>query len=243
MTVGSHSIRGRAALVTGASRGIGRAVALALAAEGCDVALLARGVEGLQETARACEAHDVQALCLAVDLTDDASLQAAVVRAVEAFEGIDILVNNAGIMLRDTVPDADPDDWDRMLDVNLRAVMRLTRLTLPHMGRADRGVIVNISSIAGKVTYSGGAGYCASKHGLLGFTGALFEDVRERGIKVCAVCPGFVRTDMVGEGRNLDPSKMIQPEDVAEAVLFVAKFPGTACPTELTLRPQRTPYV
>jgi NAD(P)-dependent dehydrogenase (short-subunit alcohol dehydrogenase family) len=108
--------------------------------------------------------------------------------------------------------------------------------------RDRRRAIINIASISGKMSFGGAAVYAASKHALVGFTGSLYEDVREAGIKVCAICPGFVNTGMASRNPDLDPSRMIQPEDVARAVLFVACFPETGCPTEIVIRPQRSPY-
>lgn len=236
-------IRGSVALVTGASRGIGRAVAVALAREGCDLALVARGAEGLEETAESCRAEGARCLTIAVDLANTAAIPAVVERCVEALGRIDILVNNAGIYgRRGPSQEADPAMWDAVVDLNLRTAMHLTRAALPHIIEAPRGAVIHIASVAGKMAFGGGAAYTASKHGLVGFAGALYEDVREHGVKVCAICPGFVNTPMVAS-RGLDAARMIQPEDVADTVSFVATFPDTGCPTEILLRPQRTPYV
>jgi NADP-dependent 3-hydroxy acid dehydrogenase YdfG len=126
--------------------------------------------------------------------------------------------------------------------VNIKALMHLTRHALPHLMRQPRSAVVNISSIAGKMGFAGGGAYCASKHAVMGFSEAVFEDVREHGVKVCAICPGYVRTELISARGGLDAAKMLQPEDVADAVLYVARCADTACPTEIVLRPQRTPY-
>jgi 3-oxoacyl-[acyl-carrier protein] reductase len=236
-------VRGQKALVTGASRGIGRAIALALADAGLDVALLARDRKALESLAREVESKGVRALALPCDVTDRDAAKRAVDRAAETFGSLHVLVNNAGVMGRGAAHDLDLETFDHVLDVNVRAVASMTRFALPHILRSGPGsrAVIHIASVAGKMTFPGGAAYCASKHAVLGFTGSVFEDVREHGVKVSAICPGFVATDMVSD-RGLDMAKMIQPEDVAEAVLFVVSFPGTGCPTEIEIRPQRTPY-
>lgn len=237
----SERLKGAIALVTGASRGIGRAIALGLAEAGCDVAVAARSVEALEEVAGACREKGVRALVLPLDLTELEAIPSAVERCVEELGGLSVLVNNAGMGGGGAADATDPEVWDRMIDVNVRALMHLTRYALPHIERAEarRGVI-NIASISGKMSFAGGGGYCATKHAVVGFSHSVFEDVREKGIKVCAICPGYVNTPMV-EGRGLDLAKTIQPEDIARTVRFVLEFPETGCPTEILVRPQRSP--
>ena len=236
-------LKGRVGIVTGASQGIGRAVAIALATEGMALGLFSRNEAALQETAAAADAMGARVLVHPLDLRDRGALAPAVAAVHERFGRLDVLVNNAGVYgERGPAHAADLSTWDTVLDVNLRGPMHLTRHALDHIVRSPGGAVINIASIAGKMTMGGGAAYTTSKHGVVGFTGALFEDVRERGVKVAAICPGFVNTEMVGT-RGLDASKMIQPEDVARTVLFVLTFPGTGCPTEIVLRPQRTPYL
>ncbi len=125
------TIRGRTALVTGAGRGIGRAIAVALAKEGCSVALLARGAEELDETAHQCQGHGVETLCLPADITETGAIEEAIARCAEGMGGLNILVNNVGLFHWGSALDADPDAWDRLIDVNLRAAMRATRRALP----------------------------------------------------------------------------------------------------------------
>ena len=238
----SDALEGRVAIVTGASRGIGRALADALAEAGMDVALFARSEEALEETAAAVEAAGGRALAYPIDLSTPAAMVPALATVRKVLGRIDVVVNNAGVYgTRGPAQDAELAMWDTVLDVNLRAMMHLTRHALDDIVRSPAGAVVNIASIAGKMTMGNGAAYTTSKHGVVGFSGALFEDLRERGVKVCAICPGFVNTDMVGS-RGLDAAKMIQPEDIARTVLFVLNFPTTGCPTEIVLRPQRTPY-
>jgi 3-oxoacyl-[acyl-carrier protein] reductase len=132
-------------------------------------------------------------------------------------------------------------DWDRTLATCLRAPMVLTRLVLPDMLAHGRGAIVNIASIAGKQGRGGEAAYAASKFGLIGFTQSLFEEVRDHGIKVVAICPGLVDTELIPQNRRVDRAKFLQPADIAEAVHDVLTSPLRACPTEIVLEPQYDP--
>ncbi len=120
--------------------------------------------------------------------------------------------------------------------------MILSKLVLPQMMERGEGSIINISSVSGKSGQANGSAYSASKFGLMGFTQSLYEEVREYGIRVAAICPGFVDTPLIPQMRRMDRSKMIRPEDIAQTVLFVLTSPPTACPVEITVRPQRTPY-
>lgn len=229
-----------AALVTGAGRGIGRAIALMLAREGCDVGLIARDADALRRTQAECESHGVRALPLAMDLSEIASLPSAIELCVQAFGGLHVLVNNAGIHQFASAIDADLDVWDRMLDVNLRAAMHATRLALPHIvagaQAGQRGAVFFISSLGGKFTAPTNAGYAAAKHALTGFGGSVFEDVRDFGVKVCVIYPGWTNTGLLADW--LRPDEVIQPEDVAEAVRFVIASAPTVCPTEIVLQTQ-----
>jgi 3-oxoacyl-[acyl-carrier protein] reductase len=237
-----RSVAGKAALITGAGRGIGRAIARVLAEEGCDLALVSRTKSELEETAGLCANRGVQVITCVADVTDRAALSRAFKRATATLKGLDILVNNAGTGRPIAVGEADWDEWSRMIDVNLKASMEATRLAVPHLMQRSNGTIVFIASVSARITYAGGSAYCASKHGILGFAGAVFEDVRRHGVRVCSICPGLVNTGLV-EGIGADPKAIIQPEDVAEAVRFVVKFPGHVCPTEIVLRAQMPPWV
>jgi short-subunit dehydrogenase len=233
-------LEGHAALVTGAGRGIGRAMALMLAREGCNVALVARHADALRETQAQCESHGVQALTLALDLGETSLIASAMDACVEAFGGLNVLINNAGMHQFASALDADLAVWDRMLDVNLRAAMHATRLALPHIvagARAGRrGAVIFVSSLGGKFTAPTNAGYAATKHALTGFGGSVFEDARDFGVKVCVIYPGWTNTGLLADW--LKPDEVIQPEDVAEAARFVIAAAPTVCPTEIVLQPQ-----
>lgn len=234
-------LHNRTALVTGASRGIGRAVAVALAEAGCRLALGARDAAALEETAGQCRDHGTSAHVVPVDIARREDCRYLIDEAAGRLGRLDILVNNAGLSGSGRAGETAPEDWDQTMAVNTRAPMDLTTLALPYLRRSEAGAIIFLASIAGHMSFGGGGAYCASKHAVRGFAGSVFEDVRELGIKVCTLSPGFVNTGLVA-GKDLDTDKMIQPEDIARTVLFALETPDTVCPTEIVLRPQRTPY-
>jgi short-subunit dehydrogenase len=232
------NLRGKVALVTGAGRGIGRAIAISLAKSGCHVHLTARSVLQLAEVQQ--ELRDIgdSAVAIQADLTRDDDLR----NLVDSCGAVDFLINNAGWGKRAPVVKGNIDDWDRMFRVNLRAPMILAKRLLPKMIAKGEGAVINIGSVSGKTGEANGAAYAASKFGLIGFTQSLYEEVREHGIKVAVILPGYVDTPLIPPNRQLDRSKMIQADDVAQAVHYVLTSPATCCPVEITVRPQRTPY-
>lgn len=236
------SLQDKVCIVTGAGRGIGRAIAQAAAENGCRVVLASRTAGELEALQAAIVERGGQASPFPADLSGEKDLAALVEHTLDRFGTIDFLVNNAGWGVKADVVKSKVEDWERTFRVNLLAPMILSRLVLPTLITRGTGAIVNVSSISGRVGQAGSAAYAASKFGLIGFSQSLFEEVREQGIKVAAILPGFVDTDMIPPVKYLDRSRMIQPEDVAQAVLFVLAAPPTACPVEITVRPQRTPY-
>ena len=235
------NLAGKVAVVTGASSGIGRVIAVSLAESGCSLALIGRSQSRLKETAMLCEKSKAATLVRAFDIANTAEIPKAIAEITGTLGGLDILINSAGIGGKNSVAEADLTEWDQVIDVNLRALVHWTRLSLPHMTQAGWGAVINIASIAGKQSFGNSGIYCATKHGVVGLTGSLFEDVREKNIKVCAICPGFVDTPLVS-GPKLDRGKMIAPEDIANTVQYVLSCPETVCPTEIILRPQHSPY-
>ena len=228
----------KVALVTGAGRGIGRAIAIALAKAGCTVYLTARTAPELISVQQEILAAKGEARVVQADLTRDDDLHSL----VQACGPVDFLINNAGWGKRASVVRSRVDDWDQTFRVNLRAPMILAKEFLPAMIEKGEGAVINIGSVSGKSGEANGAAYSASKFGLIGFTQSLYEEVREHGIKVAVILPGFVDTPMIPPVKHLDRSKMIQADDVAQAVLYILNAPATACPVEITIRPQRTPY-
>jgi 3-oxoacyl-[acyl-carrier protein] reductase len=237
-----QSLDGKVALVTGAGRGIGKAVALSLAKLGCRLVLAARTTVELEKARLDIQNDKGIAIAIPTDLTRDEDIDALVRESEREFGGVDILINNAGWGKRASVVRAKIEDWDQTLRVNLRAPMLLAQKFLPAMLAKGEGAVINISSVSGKSGEANGAAYSATKFGLIGFTQSLFEEVRERNIKVAVILPGFVDTPMIPPVKHLDRSKMIQADDVAQAILYILKAPATACPVEITIRPQQTPY-
>lgn len=230
-------------LVTGASHGIGRAVALSLARKGCNLALVARNHDELQKTAELCRNHTEKVIAIAFDLCRLNEIKGLIDKICTSLSGLDVLINNAGIGYHGRVGEVDISRWEKLIDLNLKSLIILSHFAVKQIEKNSEGAIINIASIAGKSSYGGSAAYCASKHGVVGFSGSLFEDVREKNIKVCAICPGYVNTPMVQGRSGLDYSKMIDPHDIAFAVNFVLESSATGCPTEITIRPQKTPYL
>lgn len=230
------------AIVTGAGRGIGKAIALLLARSGATVVLAARSADQLQAVADEIRKESGEALALPTDLTHDPEIEKLVRDSLERYGAVDYLINNAGWGRTGPVAKARVEDWDRTLQVNLRAPMILSRLLLPAMMEKRAGAVVNIASISAKAAQANSAAYSASKAALLAFSQSLYEEVREYGIKVTAILPGFVDTPLIPAGAKLERDKMIHPEDIAQAVLFVLTSPARSCPVEITVRPQRSPY-
>jgi 3-oxoacyl-[acyl-carrier protein] reductase len=230
------------AVVTGAGRGIGRAVAINLAQSGCRVILTARTPAQLEKVQQEILALGGEAIFIAADLTRDEEIDRLFEESNRRWQPADILINNAGWGKRAPVVKARHEDWDQTFRLNIRAPMILAKSVLPKMIEKGEGAVINIGSISGKTGEANGAAYAASKFGLIGFTQSLYEEVREHGIKVAVILPGFVDTPLIPPNPRLDRSKMIQPADVAQAVHYILTSPPTCCPVEITLRPQKSPY-
>jgi len=242
-SMSNKPLENKVALITGASSGIGRAVALRLGESGVHCALAARREEALKEVGSEIEKLGSKALVVKTDVTSEKDLETLVKQTISVLGRIDILINNAGIYVRGKVEDIDKGQLENMLAINLVAPMILTKLALPHLKKQSGSAIINVASIAGKTGFGGLSAYCASKFALRGFSEALFEEVREQGIKVCALCPGFIKTPLVAGSKGLDDEKMIPVEDVAQTVLDVLLLSDKTCPTEITIRPQYPPYL
>lgn len=242
MNTSASHLEGKIAVVTGAGRGIGRAIAVTLARSGCRVVLAARSGAQLESVQKEIQSIGGDALSVPADLTRDEDINRLIETVHDSWGNADILINNAGWGKKAPIVRAKIEDWDQTFRLNLRAPMMLSRLVLPEMIAKGNGAIINIASISGKTGEANAAAYAASKFGLIGFTQSLYEEVREHGVKVAVISPGYVNTPLIPETRHLDRSKMIQAEDIAEAVRFILTSPATCCPVELTVRPQRTPY-
>lgn len=230
-------LRGRNAIVTGSSRGIGRGIALALAREGVNIVLnYLSNRDAAMRTARDIRELGVDAIIVQGDVSRYSDAENIFKRAVEAFDRIDILVNNAGIFKYIYFTDLTPDDWDRMMKVNLYGVFNMTRLVVPHMIENGGGVIVNISSIASSIRSSkalphpGRVAYITSKSAVNGFTLALAMELAKYNIRVNAVAPGLTDTDLIRLLPNLDErvkevplGRIGEPSEIGDTVVFICK--------------------
>jgi NADP-dependent 3-hydroxy acid dehydrogenase YdfG len=234
------NIAGKVAVVTGAGRGIGRAIAVELGRMGARVGLVARGVAGLEETARMIGDG---AQIIPADVRRRDEVHKFIDRAASTLGPLDILVNAAGMGVFGLVTEFSDEDYDAILDTNLRGIFLASRYVLPSMISRGAGDIVNIASIAGKVGTAKRAVYCASKFGVIGFSQALAEEVREHGVRVSVVCPGSTDSsfsqDPNREGKVR--SKMLSPADVAHAVRTIVTQEPNSFISEIILRPTKKP--
>jgi NADP-dependent 3-hydroxy acid dehydrogenase YdfG len=235
----ARALEDKAAIVTGAGRGIGRAIAVAFAAEGASVALAARSRADLAEVAGEIRAAGGgRALAIPTDVTNDSAVEALVEQAASAFGRVDVLVTSAGTASFSHLVDSKPADWDAMLAINLRAAMVCCRAVLPTMLRQRGGTIINIASIAAKRALPGSAVYTATKAGLFGFSRVLSEELRNTGVRVGILMPGAVDTPIWDAMGSTPPrEKMLRPDDVARAAMLMAALPPNASLEELTLLP------
>ena len=212
-------LSGRAALITGASRGIGRAIALRYAEEGASLFLTATSRAKLEETQALAEAQGAKVVLHTADVSERAAVEAMVEAAAQVFGGIDVLVNNAGVYKAARLVDTTPEDFDRIMKVNLYGAFHVMQLVLRHMQARGRGKVVNIASSAGKWMSMNQSAYNASKHALVGLTRCAALEMGPQGINVNAICPGFVETDMLEEFRAHGEILGVPFEKVKEAGL------------------------
>jgi 3-oxoacyl-[acyl-carrier protein] reductase len=222
-------LKEKVALVTGAAQGIGKAVAFMLARHGADVIVADVNLEKAAETAREVEATGRAAMAVKVDVTRLSDVEQMVESAIGRFGKIDILINNAGIARDKLVLRMTEEDWDAVLDVNLKGTFNCTKAVIKHMSKQRSGKIVNIASVVGEMGNAGQANYSASKAGVIGLTKTIAREFAQRGINVNAIAPGYIQTPMTDVlpdkakeqlKRMIPMERLGQPEDVAHAVLF-----------------------
>jgi len=219
----------KAVIVTGASRGIGRAIAREVAAAGMAVALAARTVSDLKVVCAEIRDAGGEAMMMETDVGVELDVSKLVHTVVGRYGRLDAVVNNAGLGVFGGLTDTETEDWDRVMTVNARGTYLMCREAVPHLRRQPVSHIVNVASVVGLTGYANQAIYSASKHAMMGLTKALAREVQEDGIRVHAVCPGGVDTGMATEARpDLDRSVLIQPADVAHVVVMLLQMDGSA---------------
>jgi 3-oxoacyl-[acyl-carrier protein] reductase len=237
-----ESLRGRVALVTGGSRGIGLAIARGLAAEGVQV-----GVTGLNPSHLAAARTAIESAgpagveTLQADAREYAQIERAIGALVGRFGGLDILVNNAGVGLFTEVADMTPEQWTTTIDTNLTGVFYACHAAIPYLKRRGGGFIINISSLAGKNAFPRAAAYCASKAGLNAFSEALMQEVRYDDIRVSYVMPGSVATGFSQGDASKGADWKVSAEEVAEVVVNLLRHPARSLPSRVELRPSKPP--
>jgi len=232
------TLSGKTAIVTGSGRGIGRAVALALAREGASIVLTARTMDEITAVAAEISGAGGRALPVRADLRNETEIRSVVTASTKEFGGINILVNNAGLGYFSKVGEMDTAHFDEMWQVNMRAVFLLTREALPMMIKVGGGDIVNISSLAGRNAFVGGAGYSATKWGLIGFSRSLMLEVRDKNIRVITLCPGSVDTQFAGpSGHGPRPGVIPSAENIATVVIDAVRLPRHVMVSEIDIRP------
>ena len=221
-----NDLKNKNALITGAGKGIGKAVAIALAKEGVNVILMARTQSDLDEVAKEVNALGVKSMTVIADVADITSVNTAVEKALAEFKTIDILVNNAGIAAFGKFLELEPSTWENIIKVNLMGTYYVTRAVLPNMIERQTGDIINISSTAGLAGNALTSAYSASKFAVLGLTDSLMQEVRKHNIRVTALTPSTVATNMAKELNLTDgnPDKVMQSEDMAELIIAQLKL-------------------
>jgi 3-oxoacyl-[acyl-carrier protein] reductase len=233
----SKKLSGKIAMVTGASRGIGRAISIALAQQGSTVVLTGRDEEKLAETSKEIVATGSKAVVYTVDMEIEDSIKSLVKRAESRFGNLDILINNAGLTHSADFEDITTEAWDKCMRVNARGPFILCREAMGLLKKAKRGYIINISSVVGIKGYAKQVAYSASKHAIRGMSIAMSNELAGTNIRVHVLCPGGVDTDMVDEVRpDIKKDELIGPEEIAELVVYLVTHKGNAVIDELHIR-------
>lgn len=226
------------AFITGAGRGIGRAIALKLAGAGYALAVTSRTQSEIDETVRIAREKGAEAIAIAADVADEKQINAAVADTIKQFGCIDVLVNNAGIGILVPLKDMTTGDFDRMFATNVRGVFLTTKAVLPGMLERGSCDIINIASLAGRNSFKGGTGYSATKWALIGFARSLLLEVRHRDIRVMTICPGSVDTSFnPRENAKKETRRVPKAEDIARVVLDALRMPRHVMLSEIDVRP------
>lgn len=225
-------------IVTGASRGIGKAIALRFSKDGKDVMIFGRDTKALESVRKEILQYGVECEYFAGDAADEKFVNKSVVKIINKYGKVDHLINNAGLGIFKKLVDSTLDEFKTQIDVNLYGVYNFTKAVAANMIQRKSGSIINIASLAGKNAFVGGTMYSASKHAVLGFTKSLMLELREFNIRVAAICPGSVNTEFFDNtGMTPNTSKILQADDIAEAVMAIIKLPVNALISEIDIRP------
>lgn len=231
-------LKGRTAVVTGSTRGIGRAIAASLRDAGANVVVSGRAEAEAERVARELGERTLGVGC---DVRDYAACERLMQRAVSHFGGLDILVNNAGIGVFEPVRELSPERWRDVIGTNLDGLFYCSHAALPALSSARESWIINIGSLAGKNAFPRGAAYNASKFGLIGFSEALMQEVRHEGVRVSYIMPGSVATEFSHPTKGDTEEWKVQPEDIARIVLDLLSMPARTLPSRVEVRPSRPP--
>jgi len=227
------------ALITGATEGIGRAIAFSLGRAGYRVGVCARTEAKVKKLVKELDAEGFEAAGATADVGDAEQVARMVEQVTGSLGEIDTLINNAGVLIGKPFEALTLEDWDTTMSTNVRSLYLVTRAVLPGMRKRKGGDIVNVASLAGRNGFVGGTAYTASKHAVLGFSRSLMLETRKEGIRVIAICPGSVDTSMLRDQPMLksEPSRILRPEDVADTILYALRLPDRALLSELDIRP------
>lgn len=234
----TNNLEGKVAIVTGASKGIGKAIASSLADVGVKVVLAARTQNTVEQVAADLRKSGKEAIAVPTDVTDADAVKDLILDTLDTYQGLDILINNAGNGIFGPVADFDPNDWDSVINSNLKGVYLCAKYALPHLLAQGGGQIINVLSIAAKVAFPASSAYCAAKAGALALSKVLAAEVRDQNIRVTAVLPGSVETpfwDNIPQHPDFD--KMLKPEHVAHTVLSVCQQPIGMVTEEIVVMP------
>ncbi|MED4728731.1 SDR family oxidoreductase [Aneurinibacillus migulanus] len=229
-----QSLHNKVALITGASKGIGRAMSTLFAEKGATVYAVARSAALLKELADEANGKKGRILPAPCDVSDAEAVESLIGQIMREEEHIDVLINNAGLGHFGMIHELTEAQWDEMMNVNLKGVFLCTKYTAPHMIKRKSGHIINISSVAGTVTFPGGGGYCASKFGLMAFNDVLTQELKPHNVKVSVICPGSVQTHF-SQGEPKDYA--LRPEEVAYMAYQMAAAPEHIIMNQLIMRP------
>lgn len=233
-----NSIEGKVAIITGASKGIGKAIAGVFAKSGAKVVLAARTRKVVEQVAYDLKETGADVLAIPTDVTNGDAVQSLMTETLDVYQRLDILINNAGAGVFGNVIDYDHTDWDTVINSNLKGVFLCSKFALPHLIADGGGQIINVLSIAAKVPFPASGAYCAAKAGALALTKVLAAEVRQQNVRVTAVLPGSVESpfwDDIPEHPDFD--KMLKPEHIADAILSVCQQPDSMVTEEIVVMP------